>query len=257
MRIITLVMLVIIVPRVSYAEIFDIHPASLDYALLGDEEKKDVNLSMLNQANILRTNSVKKVRVNALKYYLGIGDDKWVPFYVFTTNPTETKKTIENTVDSLLDTEGGVINLNIGIDKKITPFDLFKFKSPQEGLFIYGNGGAKWVEGVSETIADSKKFWVEYVRAEIKLQLPLGDNPISTTNRVGGLKLGLDATLNHASSDGYLALFSESPDKTFYSVNGIASFWLTNQIYMTVEGTIYSSENQVDKRTCVSVSLAQ
>lgn len=257
---------VLLCQSVVYADSFVVHPSTsvLDKIELNKltsavdtPAPNDKKYKLLDQANIMASESGSKIKVNALKYYLGISDDRWIPFYIYTTNSTSTERKLDKTVDSLLDPEGGTLNIRIGVDKKLSYKGIFHFKSPQEGFFVTSNGGVKLVDGASELVTDSKMIPVAYINGGVKLQLPLGDQPLSSTNRVGGLKIGLEATLNHAFGNQYSAIFATKPNKTFSNLDGVLSFWLTNNIYLTAGGALASSERQVDNRAFISLSLSQ
>jgi hypothetical protein len=250
----------------AHAEFFDFHPLpTVSKAMLKedptkeDPKKKDEQdkLQLLQQANLSFTSSVPKVKVNVLKYYLGISHDKWIPFYIFSTQAAQTEVTLENTVDSLLDPVGGVLNLSLGLDEKYTPFGLFDFESEYEGFFVYLNCGAKIIEGLSENTTESELFVTGNINAEAKIILPLGDEPISATKRVGALQFSLSLHGNYVSSGNYNNLFTEEPDSEFIYANSSFSFYIKNQMYISAGGTIYSSEDQIDKRSFISLSLTQ
>ena len=195
------------------------------------------------------------VNIQGLVYYLMVGRDLMVPFYLATSLPTVADTTLEKAASGLQDEFGGLANASVGYFRKIIFGNVFNFPDDaQLGMRLDVRGGIR-IDDLGESGADLealKGFGYGLVLA--KLALPVFRDRKATT-RAGIVTGGISLTALYTLGGEPIEFEQSETFRGFLYLNGSAALNLTDVLSIQVGRTLTTSERNLPRRWFVGASV--
>ena len=211
-------------------------------------------LQLIPQAGLSWTASDPMVALAVAKYYLALGDEIRVPFYLLSNLPAIGGTDVDNAVTNVLNEFGGLLNFSLGVENtRLTFGKLFAFANPEEGLFFEGRLGMKMI-GLPETEASDTRF-AAMGQALASLR---GSFPILASNessRAGYVTLLLSLSAQYCGAEGYRSMFVDrlSPYQANCNLSGAIN--IARQLSLSCGLSVWASESQFGDQWFTTVTL--
>ena len=199
------------------------------------------------------------VSVQVYRYWLGIGQDLTLPFFVLGELPTTSVRKKSNAIASILEEYGGSLNVAVGTPElrpSLGRFLHWPTDSPF-GLRVTGRAGMKIVDVTSSDTASTPSIAALVLgTASAKLLLPIWNDATSRdeNNRAGSIQGEITANYQWSNSRNYRQVLSEGTllDESLFFVNANAALIITNYLYASAGFTLNVSDERLERKTTVT-----
>lgn len=207
------------------------------------------------------------VQVQVLKYYLGLGADFEVPFYILSSLPGVGEADPERLAGEVLGEYGGTMNVALGVVEESRLPDFWGINdwdaNSPFGLFGSIRIGGKAVDlNASEPDADTKLAGLGYASASLRLMFPIwdaNDARRGPNDRAGSLQVLLTGIAQAGTHRTMKAIqgVPDDIDPVFVNLNGHLSLNITNQLDINASFIWLESSNVSRRSASFSISVAR
>jgi hypothetical protein len=222
----------------------------------GDAPQEVSAAQFLAQGGLQVTSSTPKVSIQALTYYLRVGEHTMVPFYLATTLPTVSDTTLQRVAEALEDEYGGLANAALGYVRRLQIGKLFPTSDADQqlGLFLDGRVGVR-VDDVGDAAPDLNSLQgFGYGLLSVKVALGVFHDK-AADSRAGTMTLGGALVGLHSLKNEVHFASAASGFRSLGYVSGALSLFITDVLSLRVGKTFATTEGALPERWFVGASF--
>lgn len=208
-----------------------------------------------------------KLEAQLATYYLKLGDEIFVPFWLTTSLPTSAKLSKDNVLDAILSETSGLLHLSFSsagkdgqIWRKVTKGynGICKFTDDQEsgyGCYWSYNAGIKAFEAPINVNNETTKVPEVFIGAAFHAQFPILQADRKTGAGMAAAGLAVRASTVDAKKLEYV--LGQRIKNTLATLDASFSFNVIKQLNISAGATLANTQAAVGKRAFVTVALKQ